>query len=226
MIDMDIPERSENIFWHPPYGDSIVYSDKMYSANDIIEKHGFDPRVNDLSRCKDWESFVKGMNYCMLKQFASLERGGRMFVLMGDIKKKGKLYSMLCDIIKPGTLEQIIIKMQHNCWSDRRDYSGRFVPIIHEYLMVVKKDNALMFHIKFTKNKEYDMRDSTQTTWRDVVAAVLEDAGKPMELRDIYIAVEGHAKCNLNPHWKEKIRQTLRRYSNFICTGEHTFCLA
>ena len=62
------------------------------------------------------------MNYAMMKQFSSLEKGGRMAVLMGDIKKKGCLYSMLAEIIKLGTLENIIIKAQHNCFSDQIQY--------------------------------------------------------------------------------------------------------
>lgn len=32
---------------------------------------------------------------------------------------------MLADIAKPGTLEQIIIKMQHNCVSDRNVYTNQ-----------------------------------------------------------------------------------------------------
>ena len=169
MMAMDMPERPENIFWHPPYDDIIVYSDKMYSAADIERRFGFDPRVNDLSRCKNYEEFVQYMNYCMMKQFAALEKGGRMFVLMGDIKKKGKLYSMLADIIKPGTLEQIIIKAQHNCFSDNTYYSNRnFVPIVHEYLMVVKKESSLIIPVKYTKNSQLDMRDMNTSTWRDI----------------------------------------------------------
>lgn len=214
MLDMDIPERAENIFWHPPYGDIIVYSDKMYRADDIIRKYGFDPRTNDLSRCKNWEEFVKKMNYCMCKQFASLEKGGRMFVLMGDVKKKGKLYSMLCDIAKPGTLEQIIIKMQHNCVSDRTQYSGNFVPIVHEYLMVVKKDSALIYQIGLTSYRKCDLRDSLSATWRDVVAAALEDEGA-MTLTEIYKKIEGHKKCKKNPHWKDKVRQVLQSFDIF-----------
>lgn len=212
MMSMDIPERPENLFWHPPYGGMIIYSDQMYKAQDIINKYGFDPRLNDLSRAKDWDDFVKKMNYCMLKQFSSLEKGGRMFVLMGDWKKKGKLYSMLCDIAKPGTLEQIIIKMEHNCVSDAKSYSNmNFVPIMHEYVMVVKKDAALMIPVALTMQRSMDMRDSLQTTWRDVVAAVLEDAAKPLRLEEIYSHVDGHKKCLNNPeHWKDKIRQTLQ----------------
>ena len=100
-----------------------------------------------------------------------------MFVLTGDIKKKGKLYSMLCDIAKPGTLEQIIIKMQHNCVSDNRTYAGRFVPIKHEYLMVLRKDSSIIYDIGLTHYHTFDIRNSKSAIWRDVVAAVLEDNG-------------------------------------------------
>lgn len=216
MMTMDIPDRPENIFWHPPYGGMIIYSDKMYKADDIISKYGFDPRKNDLSRAKDWDDFVQKMNYCMLKQFSSLEKGGRMFVLMGDWKQKGKLYSMLCDIAKPGTLEQIIIKMQHNCMSDSNTYSNRnFVPICHEYVMVVRKDAAVIIPVSVARKTEMDMRDTISATWRDVVAAVLEDAHREMTLTEIYGQIEGHKKCQNNPHWKDKVRQVLQMYPQF-----------
>lgn len=224
MMTMDIPERPENIFFHPPYDDIIIYSDKMYKADDIIQKYGFDPRINDLSRCNGWEDFVKKMNYCVNKQFASLEKGGRMFVLMGDIKKKGKLYSMLCDIAKPGTLEQIIIKAQHNCVSYNRSYNGHFVPIVHEYLMVVRKDSAIIYQIGMNQYFEFDMRDSKSATWRDVVAAVLEDSGE-LSLSDIYSKIEGHRKCEANPHWKDKVRQTLQMYNNFTSSRRGVWCI-
>ena len=215
MVNMDIPERAANIFWHPPYWDIVQYSDSMYKSSDIIKKYGVDPSKTDLSRITEYEDFVQMMNYCTLKQFAALEKGGRFFILMGDIKKKGKLYSMLCDIAKPGTMEQIIIKAQHNCWSDTREYAGRFVPIIHEYVLVLRKDESLVIPVKCTVGKELDLRDSKNSTWRDVVASVLEDAGKALSLQEIYNKIDGHNKCKLNPHWKEKIRQTLQSYNKF-----------
>lgn len=225
LMEMDIPERPENIFWHPPYDDIIVYSDSMYRADDIIQKYGFDPRKNDLSRCNGWPDFVKKMNYCMNKQFASLEKGGRMFVLMGDIKKKGKLYSMLCDIAKPGTLEQIVIKMQHNCMSDSRSYAGRFIPIVHEYLMIVRKDASLIYEIQVPAYRKFDMRDSESATWRDVIAALMEDKGD-MTLTEIYHEMEGHKKCQKNPHWKEKIRQVLRTHDCFVPRQRGVYAMA
>lgn len=210
MMAMDIPERVGNCFWHPPYADIITYSDVMYKAEDIMGKYGFDPRINDLSRCKNWDVFVKAMNYCCLKQYASLEKGGRMFVLMGDIKKKGRLYSMLADIVKPGTLEQIIIKMQHNCVSDRKNYGSRnFVPIVHEYLMVLHKEAAMIYEVLLPTRKTSDMRDNRSATWRDVLCSILEDSGGSMSLQEFYLKMDGHKRCDGNAHWKEKIRQTL-----------------
>ena len=227
MMSMDIPERPENVFWHPPYGGMIIYSDEQYKAQDVIDQYGFDPRVNDLSRAKDWDEFVRKMNYCCLKQFSALEKGGRMFVLMGDWKQKGKLYSMLCDIAKPGTLEQIIIKMQHNCVSDSRTYSRQnFVPIVHEYLMVLRKDEGLIVPVSVSRKGTLDMRDAHSASWRDVVYAVLEDAGRPMKLNELYEAINGHKKTEANKNWQAKIRQTLQLNGNFKRVSEGVWTIA
>lgn len=227
MLTMDIPDRSENVFWHPPYGSMIQYSDNMYSAKDILERFGINCAESDLSRCRSWEEFVEKMNYCMMKQFASLEKGGRMFVLMGDMKKQGRLYSMLSDIAKPGKLEQIIIKAQHNCWSDRQTYSNRnFVPIVHEYLMVVQKESGLIIPVTCTFKKDLDMRDSMSASWRDVLHALLEDAHGPMCLEDIYKSMDGRKKTKQNPHWKEKIRQVLQNQRYFTKTQRGCYAIA
>lgn len=216
MMTMDIPERAENVFWHPPYHDMIRYSAEQYSDKEVIEKYGFDPKVNDLSRCQSWEDFVQKMNYCMIKQFAALEKGGRMFVLMGDMKRKGRLYSMLADIVKPGQLEQIIIKAQHNCWSDRQTYSNNnFVAIAHEYLMVVKKENGLIVPVSYSVKRTLDIRDSKTASWRDVMFAILEEAGGEMTLEELYAKMEGKKKTEDNVNWKAKIRQTMQNEKYF-----------
>ena len=225
MMSMDIPERSENIFWHPPYHDMIIYSGQQYSDKEVERKYGFDPKVNDLSRCASWDEFVKKMNYCMFKQFSSLENGGRMFVLMGDMKRKGKLYSMLCDIEKPGTLEQIIIKTQHNCVSDRSSYSNlNFVPIVHEYLMVVKKEGGLIVPMTYTKRVKVDMRMSKSASWRDVIHSILESGQQSLE--GLYRQMENTPKAMNNPHWREKIRQVVQNTRYFRRVAEGTYALA
>lgn len=226
MMSSDIPDRPGNVFWHPPYDSIITYSDVMYSASEILDRYGFDPRTNDLSRCKNWEEFVQKMNYCCLKQFTAMEKGGRMFILMGDIKKRGKLYSMLLDIAKPGTVEQIIIKTQHNCVSDRRSYSGKFVPIMHEYLLVLRKDAPLIFDVSMNRTVSCDVRDCKGSTWRDIVASVLEDAGGPLPLSAIYEKIDGHKRCQTNKAWKDKIRQTLQINACFRSTERGVWAMA
>lgn len=210
MMAMDIPERPQNIFWHPPYHNMIVYSGEQYDDQAILQHYGFDPKASDLSRCKDWDEFVKKMNYCCLKQYTALEKGGRMFILMGDMKRKGKLYSMLCDIVKPGTLEQIVIKAQYNCVSDSRVYTGSSIRIVHEYLMILRKEEGVFFHISLPQKRLFDIRDSQNATWRDVVAAILENLGGTAPLSEIYKALEGHKKIQNYPTWKAKVRQTLQ----------------
>lgn len=216
IMNCEIPERPEFIFWHPPYWDIVLYSDVMYKAADVKSKYGYDPRDFDLSRIPDWNKFVEAMNYAMMKQFASLEKGGRMAVLMGDIKKKGKLFSMLAEIIKPGTLENIIIKAQHNCFSDNIRYSGSFIPILHEYVMIVRKDNPLLIPILATQAVETDIRNMPAATWRDVVAAVLEASPSEVSLTYLYEKIESHKKALTNKWWKEKVRQTLQIYPNYF----------
>ena len=225
MMSMDIPERAENIFWHPPYHDMIVYSGAQYSDTEVMRRFGFDPKAGDLSRCKSWEEFVQRMNYCMLKQFAALEKGGRMFTLVGDMKRRGKLYSMILDLVKPGTTENIIIKAQHNTWSERQSYSGNFVPIVHEYLLVTRKDAGLVIPVSFTTTREYDMRAFGGQSWRDLVLETVRENGGQMSLPELYDALKDSAKAKKNAHWQEKIRQTVQDIRNFIRTERGTYAL-
>ena len=210
IMNCDIPERPEFVFWHPPYWSIIKYSDVMYKASDVEKRYGYDPRKTDLSRIEEWDEFVKAMNYAMAKQFAALEKGGRMAVLMGDIKKKGKCYSMLSEIVKPGTLENIIIKTQHNCFSDNVNYSGKFIPILHEYVMIVRKDNALIYPMLYTQQTNTDVRDMVGITWRDIVAGVLEECDEAVPLSFLYESIEPYRKAKRNRWWREKVRQTLQ----------------
>jgi hypothetical protein len=215
LLTHDIAERPEFIFWHPPYHDIVVYSDVMYSAAKVQERYGFDPRQSDLSRIPTWEGFVEAMNRCMMKQFCALERGGRMAVLVGDIKKKGKLYSMLFELMKPGTLENVVIKTQHNCVSDRTSYSGKFIPILHEYLLLLRKDAPLIFPILISKTEIADIRELPGATWKDVVAAVMEECGGESELSGIYAKVETFKRAQTQ-YWREKVRQTLQYHPDLF----------
>ena len=178
LLNNEIKERPDFMFWHPPYWDIIRYSGEQYRIEEVVSKYGIDPSASDLSRKQSWEHFLKEIDYCTVKQFAALEKGGHLAILMGDVKKKRKLYSMILEIAKPGTIEQIVIKAQHNCVSDGIHYSGKpFIPIVHEYLLILRKDHALMYNYQLTGNVEGDIRDLNLPTWKEVVAGVLEETG-------------------------------------------------
>lgn len=210
LLNNDIRERPAMIFFHPPYWRIIPYAGVQYDALAVLNKYGIDPALSDLSRNQSWEAFLKELDYCTIKQYAALEKGGYMAILVGDIKQRRKLYSMILEMTKPGTIEQIVIKAQHNCVSDRTKYNGRpFIPIIHEYLLILRKDNALCFNFMMTQNREGDIRDLKIPSWKDVICSVIEDSGGPVSLKTLYQAIEGHKKTQQNRHWMEKIRQTL-----------------
>lgn len=210
LLHSDIPERPEFIFWHPPYWNMIEYSDVMYSAAEVQRRYGYDPRRSDLSRAPSWDAFVNAMNYCVMKQFCALEKGGRMAVLVGDIKKKGRLLSMLFELTKPGTVENVIIKTQHNCVSSRTTYSGKFIPIVHEYLLLLKKEAPLVFPLLMTYRKDGDMRDMPGATWRDIVADAMESFRGTVELEQLYGKLENYKRTRDQQFWKDKVRQTLQ----------------
>lgn len=53
----------------------------------------------------------------------------------------------------------IIIKAQHNCVSDRRTYGGRFIPIVHEYVLLLRKETPLVIPFLMTYRVNSDIRD-------------------------------------------------------------------
>ncbi len=207
-IKDEVPEEflgADHLFMHPPYSSMIriPYAGSMYpDENNVLSK-------SDLGQM-DWDKFMKTLNKVIMKYYASMETGARMSILMGDVRRDGKCYSMLKDIVQPGQLDQVIIKAQHNCVSDGRAYAHKnFVPIVHEYIMVIKKLAPYMLDFSVPIKRKVDIRDSKAATWRDVVLAVMEKLGEA-DLDAIYSEIEDHEKAKANPHWKEKVRQTLQ----------------
>lgn len=215
-LNDEIPESSDFIFWHPPYHDIIKYSGNMYGQ----------PDVRDLSRCKTYAEFIKKLDKVQAKLLTSLRKNGRIAILVGDIKKKSLLFSMQRDMSWFGAPEQIILKLQNNCWSDNQNYNGKFIPIKHEYLLIFKRSDCYVLPAKVTKQVQIDLRQSTKITWRDVVLAALESLGGQATLSQLYKEIEGHKKTETNNAWKEKIRQVVRSYKDFKRTGEGEYALA
>lgn len=98
--------------------------------------------------------------------------------------------------------------------------------ILHEYLLIIKKDASLVYPILITEPVQKDIRDMNGATWRDVVAAVLETCQSPVSLAYIYEQVEPYTKARKNQWWKEKVRQTLQCSPQlFVNTGRGMWAL-
>ena len=209
-------------FMHPPYGMEIgiPYAGSMYP--DPMKQLS----KSDLGQMP-WEIFMKTLNEIVMKYFAAMQSGAKMGILMGDVRRKGILHSMLTDIIKPGELEQIIIKMQHNTFSQNRSYTTKnFVPLVHEYILVLKKAFPYILDFQYPYKRKLDVRDCKAATWRDVVFAALSNLGKEAPLDRIYGEIAGHEKTKSNPHWKDKVRQVLQMYPAFVSEKRGIWCLA
>lgn len=211
----EVPEEfygADMVFMHPPYGAEIKipYAGSMYPdpTGELSQK--------DLGQMP-WDTFMNVLNRVVMKYYAAMAKGSYMSILMGDVRRGG-FHSMLTDIVKPGQLEQIIIKKQNNHMSAGRNYNNyNFVPIEHEYLMVLKKIMPYIINFNYPTKHEADIRDSKAATWLDVVQAVLSSKGnRPVSLEEIYSEIDGHEKTKDNIHWREKIRQTLQRGKVFI----------
>lgn len=241
----DVPEAfldADFLFMHPPYGAEIQipYAGSEWGAEKRWEKRngknfcniidhtiemipvlGYDPKQYDLGRMP-WPEFMKTLNEIVMKYYSAMLNGGRMGILMGDVRRGG-FYSMFTDIVKPGQLEQVIIKMQHNTVSERNNiqYAHKnYVPLVHEYIMILKKIAPYIIDFQLPQRYKMDIRDSKSATWRDVVLAVMESL-QTASLEQIYAEIEGHKKCKTNPNWKAKVRQVLQQSNMFTsaCRG-------
>ena len=120
---------STTFVWvHPPYWDIIRYSD--------------DPA--DLSTVNDYGHFVERLRVCLARCCRALVPGGRLAVLVGDVRKRGRYTPIVRDVLnlegQLGQLTSVIIKQQHACRSDAVAYSAMPDPRIqHEYCVVFRK---------------------------------------------------------------------------------------
>jgi len=126
LTQQDLPGKFDFVWIHPPYWNIIRYSTKS----------------NDLSNCESYSEFQERLKGCLMRCYKALAPGGRLAVLMGDVRRKGEYFPIIKDLLNfpYGEIRSIIIKLQHNCTSDKRRY-GKLedVPIKHEYCVVYKK---------------------------------------------------------------------------------------
>lgn len=80
------------------------------------------------------------------ESYRILKKGKYCALMMGDLRRKGKIFPlgfhvMNCFIEEGFLLKEIIIKKQHNCFSDEfwKYQNNKFLLIAHEYIFVFEK---------------------------------------------------------------------------------------
>ena len=131
IIEGQLPDKKFDMaFYHPPYWDIIKYSDNP----------------KDLSNCQTLHGFEVKLNQAVERLSETVRPGGIMAVLIGDKRKNGNYFVLMRTLLfnkMIGELKAMIIKVQHNCRSDRRFYSTNnpcMVPIKHEYCLIFQKN--------------------------------------------------------------------------------------
>ena len=200
----EIPTGSDFVFSHPPYWDIIKYEHQRNN----YEK-------NDLSNQMSYEEFIKKLNKINAKIYCSLVNGGRHAILIGDVRKNGKYYSIIKDMDWYGDLESHIIKVQHNCISDGKNYSGSFIPIKHEHLLVFRKNAIWVLNVKHTTDLKANILKSNTATWRDLIQAAIEYFNGKATIDELYNLLKKSKKAENNNFVREKIRQILNNNKNF-----------
>lgn len=201
-----LPCPGDIVWSHPPYSNIIKYSGHVY---------GDKPIKNDTSHCDEINQFLAMSQVMLMNQREATRDGGIYTSLIGDIRKNGSFRSLQSDFISmmpKSELISVVVKAQHNCKSDYRSYSGSFIPILHEYLLIWRKSRKSLFTISYESAKL--LQKQIATTWRTVIRIVMMKLGKPAPLSEIYKEVEKVAgdKIASNENWKAQIRQKLQEY--------------
>lgn len=131
LLDQNLPGKFDFVWIHPPYWNIIRYSD----------------HPDDLSSFSDYSIFREALHLCLFRCYVALSPGGRLAVLVGDIRRQGAYLPMVRDVLnlegEIGQLRSIIIKAQHRCHSDRVNYAPmEDPPIRHEYCVLFKRPAA------------------------------------------------------------------------------------
>lgn len=197
---------------HPPYHDMIVYSAEVW---------GSEPHPDDLSRYVSNEDFCEKLQVALLNQREATLPGGYYGMLMGDLRRNGQYSSYQAEMIArlpKSELASVIIKAQHNCVSDSRQYSKLKHPrIMHEYIVLWMKPRSAVSLLMDLSTMAREQAGRLTSIWRSVIKQALISLGGQSSLQDLYQKVEREApeRMKQNKNWQAKVRQVLQMSGDF-----------
>ncbi len=201
----EIPVLADLVVIHPPYWDIVKYSGVMW---------GQAPDPPDLSQAPDYPTLLARLNEAIYAAYQAVRPGGRLVVVVGDVKRKGVLHPIQRDMRWYGTAEYHLIKTQHNTWSGSRQYSGKFIPILHEHVIVTRREHAWFMGARTGEITTFNLRSSVKMTWMAIVLSALADLGGSAALTDIYAEVGRHTRAvkagAAGIDWQAIVRQKLQ----------------
>ncbi|GGM25940.1 hypothetical protein GCM10009425_40850 [Pseudomonas asuensis] len=206
-------EDAHSAFWHPPYADMIHYSGNVWGEENPW----------DMSRMRMPE-FAEALELAVMNIHDCVEKGGHYGILMGNLRREGAYYNLssLVERIAPGKLVDEIIKVQHNCQSNSRSYSGKIIRIAHEKLLIFRRGKDSLFFLATIEQRAAAM---TGITWRAAVRRLLQ-GNKTLTLQQINVLIEPYARTKNNKHWQAKIRQVVQDERYFVRVASGTYQLA
>jgi hypothetical protein len=124
-----LPGLFDFLWIHPPYWNIVTYNPDEPA---------------DLSNCETYATYLAALRSCLTKCASAVIPGGRLAVLIGDVRRRGEYTPIVRDVLnlepELGQLRSIIIKTQHNCRSDKTEYASfEDPPIKHEYCVIFKR---------------------------------------------------------------------------------------
>lgn len=202
-IAKNIPSLADICFSHPPYHDMVIYSGDQWG-----EAH-----QDDISRCSTYDEFLEKSQLMLMNQREATIDGGIYCTLIGDYRKKGKFYTTQADylsLMPRNEIHSMVVKIQNNHLSSFKSYNGHFIPILHEYLIIWKKQFKQIWSTGFEIAQ--NSRKAINMTWRNVIRMALMNIGKEATLNQIYEEVSKLMEGNFgnNKNWQAKIRQQLQ----------------
>lgn len=218
-----LPESVGLVSTHPAYHSIVRYTGEDWIARFRPDSPwGTVAHPDDLSRCETYDEFIEKLQLAFLNFMEAVRPGGHLCVLIGDIRQKGAYYSPQADIIKMGlgSLRSIIIKGQHNCVSDRNNYSGNFIPIQHEYLMVFQKEKGLTIADLAIARSRAQAKDF-YGTWKNVLTVGLRELGGEAHLSELYRWCGSNIEHTLNRNIEAKVRQVLQNHFERVGEGRY-----
>lgn len=215
----DLMPKGPNALWiHPPYFVGMKnngtltkmpqYSGVAWGAKENI-------CLNDGSHLHKWNDYIKWLNTLVARGYQQLAKGGYMGILNAAAKVDGVYLDPLIDMDKYGDIESVIIKKQTNCMSDNTNYSDEsFIPIVHEYLIILKKKDSLIIPCRVIKHVSVNIMQSAKITWKSLVTSVIEHLGGKATLDQLVEMLKNHPKAETNNHLREKLRQVVNTFKD------------